>query len=798
MDDFGSGYSSLKALNRFLFNLINMDMEFFRHFDERSKAIVTSIVTMSKRLGIHTLAEGVETQEQADFLRQIGCERIQGYFYGRPVQGPLIRSTLVENGLQIENPLEESMYGRAGLEDLVTSEPGALVLFENETLRILSCNDAFRREMESAGIDSALEVSRTVNKGTQLHYQKLLLYLQHVYDGETQPFVMVVNGNYLRVHASFVSGIHDRWVASVHILNISMDQNAEKIRRDDHAIRNMALLFDGIYFLNLEEDMIEVDACIHPQVAPGSVFHRIRDSFVSYCRELIHLEDQERFLDFIDENHILLRTASSERGFLADAFRVRREGGAYRWTLFFAIPLEMKSGQNILVCEAMEFFDSCRSRRDLLEMFLSSFDPGMYRKGGTSKLEETYAAESGVMKAFIRFAGIPLFWKDRQGRYIGINNEMLTFLGRDTKSEVIGKTAGELGLFVDPEDLKTENERVLKSGETIHFSPLMVSDKISRRVPVTEFPWYRGNQIHGTAGWIHIGEAVREQSFINDAATGFLGEHGGLLAGSTYADAYQRSGQDYCAFYLALRDAGEVNRVFGNAFFDKIVSVAAERLHQISLPEGTSVVHLRGFRFLLIGFANHEGDLIKAVAEFQREIQDIREIDGVECHLEMCHAMASGSESKEFADLIRILEERMHGGGQSAEQMEELIALHQNMMISPELLDTSPERIMLIDPESDDVLFMNRAMKRDLNLPETFSESGKKCYSLLNGRDTPCAFCQNSTMCFNQIKAGRARFHANDTSYTTREIMIRWKGRMARMFIGILDEERSDSSFARD
>ncbi|MGN0363457.1 MAG: GGDEF domain-containing protein [Bilifractor sp.] len=375
---------------------------------------------------------------------------------------------------------------------------------------------------------------------------------------------------------------------------------------------------------------------------------------------------------------------------------------------------------------------------------------------------------------------------------------MRAFLGRRTKSEVIGKTAGDLGLFVDPEDLKTENERALKSGEVIRFSPLMVSDGISRRVPVTEFPWYHGNQIYGTAGWIHIGEGLKEQSFITDSNTGFLDEYGGLLAGSAYADAYQRSGQEYFAVYLALRSADSVNHVFGNAFFDKIVSAAADRLRQGGFPEGTTIVHLQGFRFLMIGMEKHGGVLLDAVKVFQRTMQNLREIDGVECYLKVDCSMASGSEAEGFADLLRILEERMHRGGQNMEKMEEYHAMHHNLMVSPELLDTSPERIMLIDPENNDILFMNKAMKRDLNLPDNYSESGEKCYTLLNGRNTPCTFCQNSTMCFNLVKSGRARFHANGSAYVTREIMIRWKGRMARMVIGILDEAYSDVSSARD
>ena len=84
MDDFGSAYSSLSTLRDFEFDEIKIDMGFMRNFSPRSKAIIKPIVNMAKALGIHTLAEGVETQEQLDFLKSIGCEMIQGYYFGKP------------------------------------------------------------------------------------------------------------------------------------------------------------------------------------------------------------------------------------------------------------------------------------------------------------------------------------------------------------------------------------------------------------------------------------------------------------------------------------------------------------------------------------------------------------------------------------------------------------------------------------------------------------------------------------------------------------------------------------------
>ena len=85
MDDFGSGYSSLNVLKDYHFDEIKLDMMFLSSFNDRSQAILTSTVDMAKKIGIQTLAEGVETEEQFEFLRSIGCEKVQGYLFGKPL-----------------------------------------------------------------------------------------------------------------------------------------------------------------------------------------------------------------------------------------------------------------------------------------------------------------------------------------------------------------------------------------------------------------------------------------------------------------------------------------------------------------------------------------------------------------------------------------------------------------------------------------------------------------------------------------------------------------------------------------
>jgi diguanylate cyclase (GGDEF)-like protein/PAS domain S-box-containing protein len=87
IDDFGTGYSSLSYLHELPIDSLKIDRSFVGAMgdDERKIKIVQSILVLGKALGIDVVAEGVETKEQAELLRRLGCERAQGYFFARPV-----------------------------------------------------------------------------------------------------------------------------------------------------------------------------------------------------------------------------------------------------------------------------------------------------------------------------------------------------------------------------------------------------------------------------------------------------------------------------------------------------------------------------------------------------------------------------------------------------------------------------------------------------------------------------------------------------------------------------------------
>ncbi|MGJ7918854.1 putative bifunctional diguanylate cyclase/phosphodiesterase [Massilia sp. LXY-6] len=103
LDDFGTGYSSLSYLKRFPIDTLKIDRSFTTGipFDVSDCAIASTIISMGRKLGHRVIAEGVETVEQMEFLRQAGCDEVQGYLYGKPLPEHEFEKALRENWLLV-------------------------------------------------------------------------------------------------------------------------------------------------------------------------------------------------------------------------------------------------------------------------------------------------------------------------------------------------------------------------------------------------------------------------------------------------------------------------------------------------------------------------------------------------------------------------------------------------------------------------------------------------------------------------------------------------------------------------
>ena len=108
LDDFGSGYSSFNVLKDFEFDVLKLDRKFLNGFNsnEKSQLIIKSIVNMADSIGLKTLSEGVETKEEADFLKNIKCGRQQGYFYSKPIPYEELMKKILKEEFKVSSKID--------------------------------------------------------------------------------------------------------------------------------------------------------------------------------------------------------------------------------------------------------------------------------------------------------------------------------------------------------------------------------------------------------------------------------------------------------------------------------------------------------------------------------------------------------------------------------------------------------------------------------------------------------------------------------------------------------------------
>ena len=98
IDDFGTGFSSLSYLQQLPLDRIKVDREFIKEIGEGGDGIIAeTVINLGRRLGLETIAEGIETQYQLDYVKSLGCDESQGYFHAKPMPSDELERFLLQH-----------------------------------------------------------------------------------------------------------------------------------------------------------------------------------------------------------------------------------------------------------------------------------------------------------------------------------------------------------------------------------------------------------------------------------------------------------------------------------------------------------------------------------------------------------------------------------------------------------------------------------------------------------------------------------------------------------------------------
>ena len=195
LDDFGTGYSSLRHLQTLPFDVLKIDRSFISSMTDKrdSRKIVAAIVGLGHSLGLTTVAEGVETEEQAEILLQLDCEMVQGWLYGRPLTADSIPHLVAAAARTPSTSLSMHGTNRAGsglealpaqrLAQLQAIYDGAPVgmCFLDRNLRYVSIN---RELAKYAGASVAAHLGNSVKDMVPWFFASLEPYFLRALQGE--------------------------------------------------------------------------------------------------------------------------------------------------------------------------------------------------------------------------------------------------------------------------------------------------------------------------------------------------------------------------------------------------------------------------------------------------------------------------------------------------------------------------------------------------------------------------------------------------------------------------------------
>ncbi|MCR5675885.1 MAG: EAL domain-containing protein [Lachnospiraceae bacterium] len=672
MDDFGSGYSSLNVLKDYHFETLKIDMIFLSNFNARSQEIVKSVVDMAKRIGVHTLAEGVETKEQLEFLKSIGCEQAQGYFIGRPMPHRESHEYLKKHGFVLENPVKRQYYHDIGRINVLSATPMqfvrdnetesvyregqiplAMIEYANGDLRYLFANKSYMTTLEHLGIHALSQIEEEFkNPHSTLRGKFLAMILKAIETDSVQAIDFVRADSHCYAQVRRIAGFPGGDAFLCILQNLSEDRLIDKAAHLTDYLHSLCTIYDRIELIDMKTGMSQN---LYRSAQTIRDYNQIpaQEELRLYAKEEIYPEDRDRFHAFADLETLEKRIDESDYHYVSAPFRTRIGSGTFIWTLYAFLYAGEPGERMILSCYRRLAPDVLKYARGMMRADLTS----------SGKNSENIFSPELLWKNFTLYSDTAFFWKDRSRRFVGANQQFLNYFGLESVSEIIGRTDEEIGWHVDPEPIRVDEERILSFGEQTFLVPGTVIRKGEiRGIIASKMPIYRDGEIVGLMGYFLDVTDLQEQGGSADALsrkdplTGSLSLMGMVEAVLRFQDSFVFKGTDFAIMVFDIDHFHFFTQDYGREWCNHLLQEVSRRIRTAT---GTKDVtgRMNGDQFVIVRQFEDRKELDETVKKVIKKIESIREIDDIPCTIYMAGAYSVYSEVKNLQKMFSDAEE---------------------------------------------------------------------------------------------------------------------------------------------
>lgn len=647
MDDFGSGFSSLNALREFDFDEIKLDMQFLRSFDEKTRRLIRSIVSMAKEMQIRTLAEGVETQEQYDFLREIGCEKVQGFLFSPPVPPAKLADMYKGKEDKIETRLWHKYYSTVGEINFITDRPLAIIDYDGDEFKILYANAAYREVWDSIELEGVDQVLYNVNTKSVHRYHLYREFLSSMrFVGDTQQMEYFINNHYVRLRAKLLYQERGHYILAAELVNLTRDDEVTaKKDKMDYIFRIMYAMYDSVYLIDIINKKTDV-------MMPGANYGRIQEANEKLGRFmnsevlgdlLIHRDDRAEYVKFMDTTSFKEQLKGQDKNYITKMFRTKAVNGAYIWKLH---TLLLIPGTDLIIYSTRYvplLYEQLSKKAEKID--LMSSDKGL---------------EQDIWKTMKASANVNVFWKDTNRRFVGANDKFLDTFGFTSESEIIGKTDEDMRWHIDNSSFYEDEMKVLKKGESV------ISDKIKciirgavRNIVTAKEPIYHNGKLVGLLGTFvdvdefteHLG--LTRLSDNTDEITGLMSARGVSNLALEYCEAWEFRKEKFAIITVIFEVYKRAEQTYGS----KVAKDILQELSKIfTAEEFKSVATGRVFGSSYVLFAKYNDrseirDLERTLAAY---CDNIHELAGYNVTLHPMIKTYCSEDSENIRDMIKL------------------------------------------------------------------------------------------------------------------------------------------------